>query len=80
MNTRDDADLSKQLYRKRRRRDMALLLPCIGAFLYFSPLKSGVSAEATFAGIPLVMLFVFGIWAALIAAAAWLAAGLSGDE
>lgn len=76
----DDPDLAKELYRKRRHRDLAFLLPCIGAFLYFSPLKSGISSETTLAGIPLVLLFVFGIWAALILAAAWLARRLSGDD
>lgn len=61
----------------RRRRDLAVLLPLVGGFLLVSPLIRVFAAEATLFGIPLIILYVFGVWAGLIGASAVLARRLS---
>ncbi len=54
-------------------RHLAVFLPFIGLFLLMPPALLVFGIEATLAGIPLIVLYIFGIWAALIAAAAVMA-------
>ncbi len=64
--------LARRGYRLRRMMDAARVLPALGAFLFLMPLLWG--GGTTGGGI----LFVFGIWAGLIAVAAVLAGPLAG--
>lgn len=66
--------LARAVYRKRRLRDAARLLPLVGAFLLLLPLLWG----ATGAGRKLV--YVFGVWALLIGVAAYIAPSLARPE
>ena len=68
--------LARRGYRLRRLRDAARLLPVAGAFLLSLPLLWG--GGSTGGGI----LFIFGVWAALILAAALLSRPLAapGDD
>lgn len=57
-----------------RVRDAAVLLPVLGLVLLVPPLVTlFASARIGIAGVPLVVVYVFGTWLGLIAAAALLA-------
>ncbi len=62
-----------------RVRHAAAVLPLLGAFLLLPPLIALSTAPLRVFGIPLIVLYLFAVWAALIAAAAWLALHLDGS-
>lgn len=70
--------VAPRLYRLRRLRDAARLLPAFGAVLILLPLLHSPTGDGTRAtagdGI-----YVFGVWALLIVIARFLAPGLEGD-
>jgi hypothetical protein len=63
-----------------RTRDAALILPILGAFLLISPAASVFNSTATVLGLPIVVLYVFGVWLGLILAAIGLARRLSAED
>ena len=72
-----------------RLRNAAVLVPLLGLLLLLPPLIAPFTVPARMFGIPLVVLYLFGLWAALIATACWLArrlgapaaaSGADGDE
>jgi hypothetical protein len=65
----------------RRLRDLAALLPVIGLFLIMPPFVTlfAVRTELV-AGVPLIVVYLFGVWLALVVAAAWLARRLSAES
>ena len=69
--------LARAVYRRRRLRDAARLLPLLGFFLLLLPLlwesTPGQGAGQT-------VVYIFGIWAGLIGLAAYLAPGLARPE
>lgn len=69
--------LARAVYRKRRLRDGARLLPLLGVFLLLLPMfwqqGSGAGAGGDWS-------YIFAVWALLIAAAAALAPGLSAAD
>ncbi len=69
--------LARAVYRKRRLRDAARLLPILGFWLLLLPLLWG---QALGNGAGRTVVFVFGVWALLIAVAAGLAPGLARPE
>lgn len=62
--------LARAVYRLRRRRDAARLVPLVGLFLFLLPLLWGAARAGG------SVVFVFVVWALLIAMAALLAPGL----
>ena len=54
-------------------RDAATLLPVIAAILFLPPFILVFAAPVLVAGIPLIVIYVFGAWAAIVLAA-WLVA------
>ncbi len=60
-----------------RLRDAAVLLPAIGTFLFLPPAITLFSGGGTLAGVPLIVIYLFGVWLALIAGAAFLARRLA---
>lgn len=56
-----------------RLHDVAVLLPCVGLLLLMPPFIGLFSPRLTVLGIPVLVLYLFGVWALLIAAAAVLA-------
>lgn len=62
--------------------DAARLLPILGAILLMPPIISLFIANASVGGVPLVVVYLFGTWLALIGCAAWLARrlGPSGSD
>ncbi|HET6599287.1 MAG TPA: hypothetical protein VFG60_04925 [Burkholderiaceae bacterium] len=65
--------------RETRARDAAVLLPLLGLFLLMPPIIALFVQPVTIAGVPLIVAYVFGVWLALVAAAAWLARTLPAD-
>ena len=63
--------------RPRKARDRAMILPLVGAILFLPPIAGIFRIEATLAGVPLVVVYIFAVWAALIAGAIALARRLS---
>jgi hypothetical protein len=63
-----------------RTRDAALVLPILGAFLLISPAAAIFNSTTTVLGLPLVVLYVFGVWLGLILAAVALARRLSAAD
>lgn len=69
--------LAKGVYRRRRLRDAARLLPIFGLFLLMLPLLWG---EADGKGADRIVVYVLAAWALLIALAAYLAPSLARSE
>jgi len=67
--------LARAVYRQRRLRDAARLLPLVGLFLLMLPLMWGDAA-----GAGRLAVYVFGVWALLIGLAAYVAPGLAQPE
>ena len=56
-----------------RLRDAAALLPLLGLVLLMPPVITLFAVGLDVAGVPLIVVYVFGVWLALIACAALLA-------
>lgn len=56
-----------------RLRDAASLLPALAVFLLMPPVITLFTGAHTLGGVPLVVAYLFGVWLALIVAAALLA-------
>ena len=67
--------LARAVYRQRRLRDAARLLPLVGVFLLMLPLMWSDAA-----GAGRLAVYVFGVWALLIGLAAYVAPGLAQPE
>ncbi len=63
-------------FARRRFSDAALVLPFAGAFLLMPPFISVFVADIHIAGIPLIIVYLFAVWFALIAIAGRLAGPL----
>ena len=50
-----------------------VLLPCIGLFLLMPPVVQLFALERDVAGVPLIVVYLFGVWLGLIGCGAWLA-------
>lgn len=66
--------------RHRKARDRALVLPLAGALLLTPPVAGIFQVEATVGGVPFLLVYLFAVWAGLIAGAAALARRLSEAE
>ena len=63
--------------RDRRTQTYATLVPLIGLFLLMPPFVHVFVAPVTVFGAPLIVVYIFGVWAGLIAAAFAVARRLS---
>lgn len=63
----------------RRWRDAAIVLPLLGTALWMPPLVGLMFPVGSAAGVPAIVLYVFGVWALLILGTARVTAGLCGD-
>lgn len=73
-------DLANRAFRSRRLRDLALFLPCVGIFLYMSPIPSLFATDLHLFGVPAIFVFIYGVWLTLIILSARLAKKLSQDQ
>ncbi len=69
----------KQPQSTRKIADRALILPLLGCFLLLPPLAGIFQLDFRVFGIPVTALYLFGVWAVLIAGAAWLSRPLQGN-
>ena len=58
----------------------AVVLPLLGLFLLMPPVITLFARGVGFGGVPLIVLYVFGVWSALIVCAALLARRLDPDR
>ncbi len=72
--------LARGALARRKRRDAAAILPLVGVVLFASPLIDAFADAGPLWGIPGSVIYVFGVWFALIALTARLARGLRDDE
>jgi hypothetical protein len=72
--------LARDALARRKRRDIALILPLLGVFLLASPVLNIFAGSGSLYGIPASLLYVFGVWFALIACTAFLARRLRDDD
>ena len=63
-------DRSDQPLRHRKTRDRALILPLVGLILLTPPLAGIFQLDAKIAGVPFTAIYLFAVWALLIAGAA----------
>jgi len=61
-------------------REVAFFLPVTGVLLLLSPLVSLFKSDGTVFGIPVTVVYVFGVWIALIIVAVLLARRLKSSE
>ncbi len=62
-----------QPLRQRKARDRALILPLVGLLLFTPPVAGIFEVEARVGGVPFLLVYLFAVWAVLIAGAAGLA-------
>jgi hypothetical protein len=70
--------LARGTYRQRRLRDAARLLPVMGALLWMIPLLWPRGADGQL--VSLALLYIFGVWAGLIALTLILSRALRTDD
>lgn len=75
MPTRGDQPL-----RERKARDRAAVLTLVGTILFLPPALNLFRIDMTVAGVPLLAVCVFGVWAMLIAGTALLARQLHASD
>jgi len=66
--------------RSRKTRDRALILPLVGILLLLPPFAAVFDIEGRLFGLPVTWVYVFSVWALLIAGAWFLAGRLSDAE
>ena len=59
-------DLATSVNRQRKLQDAAILLPIFGAFLIISPIITIFAGSTTLFGLPLIFLYIFGVWLGLV--------------
>ena len=69
--------VKRKAQRSSRARDAAILLPLLGLFLLMPPMIALFAVNLDIAGLPLIVVYVFGIWLALVVCAALLARRLA---
>ncbi len=72
-----DREKTQRLQRKVRDRSVVLLI--VGALLLLPPVGSISLVDGSLAGLPIPVVYVFAVWALLIAAAAGMARPLDSD-
>ena len=60
--------------------DAARLLPILGTVLLMPPVITLFVADVSIGGVPLIVVYVFGAWLALIVCAVWLSRRLATAE
>jgi hypothetical protein len=63
-----------------RMRDAAMLLPIVGLFLFMPPLITLFAGAFDVVGVPLIVVYLFAVWLALIVAAFWFARRLASEQ
>ncbi|WP_118134025.1 hypothetical protein [Oceanicella sp. SM1341] len=64
-------------HRGRQLQDRALVLPLVAVFLFMPPAIRLFAGPQTLLGLPVIVLYVFGVWALLVLCAFRLSRGLA---
>lgn len=78
--TEDSHDLAERALRRRKREDLALVLPAFGALLLVSPFIDVVSGPGRVFGIPASFVYIFLVWTVGIVLTRFLARRLIAGE
>ncbi len=70
-------NVDKRNRRNRKKREIALILPIIGTFLLLTPILKAFITDDGSTSLITTLLFIFGVWALLIAAAYFLSRALA---
>ena len=73
-------DLSRGALLERRWRDLAILAPVLGILLLVSPIVTIFNVGGRVFGVPVVFVFLYGVWLGLIVLARRIAARLDADD
>ena len=73
-------DRAKQHRQRHRTHDRATILLILGVVLLMPPLAGVFNLEARIAGVPLTLVYLFGVWAILILGTAMLSGRLGRGE
>lgn len=65
--------------RQRKARDRAFIVPLFGLMMLMPPVVGAFALPASVLGVPLIVVYLFAVWAALIVHARFLARAL-GDQ
>jgi len=76
-NSFDTVDKNNRL--KRKKREIALILPMIGTFLLLTPIVNVFMSDTDPSPLITKLLFIFGVWACLIIAAYILSRALASE-
>jgi hypothetical protein len=71
--------LARLALARRKRRDAAIALPLAGVVLFVSPLLDLAAGAGRLADVPVAVIYIFGVWFALIACTARMAQRLMDD-
>lgn len=63
-----------------RAQSAAVVIPVLGLFLLLPPFITLFIGDARPLGIPLIVIYIFGVWAALLVVTAWLARRLDAPD
>jgi hypothetical protein len=74
------SDRADQSLSRRKARDRAMILPLAGLILLTPPVAEIFHLDAKISGVPFTLVYVFAVWALLIAGAAALARRLRAGE
>ena len=75
-----DEQTARRIDTPNKARDRAFILPVVGVLLLIPPLAGIFQLDIKIAGIPFTVIYLFTIWAALIAGAAMLSRRLLDDD
>ncbi|MEM9061783.1 MAG: hypothetical protein AAGD13_15090 [Pseudomonadota bacterium] len=70
---------AEQFFTSRRVRDRAAILTLVGTLLLVSPIAGIFQIDAKIGGIPVTLLYLFAVWALLIAVTALLSRQMTDD-
>ncbi|KAB7614701.1 hypothetical protein F9L33_08720 [Amylibacter sp. SFDW26] len=70
-------NVDKRNRSNRKKREIALILPIIGTFLLLTPIVKVFTKDDGNSSLITTLLFIFGVWALLIAAAYFLSRALA---
>ncbi|MFQ5622756.1 MAG: hypothetical protein ACE5FS_05095 [Paracoccaceae bacterium] len=79
-NRRALPDLAERAFLRRRRQDAALILPLLGLVLLVSPVTAIFLRGGFVFGLPVAVVYVFGVWLFLILLARRMARLLTDDD
>jgi len=76
----EQSNLANRSLKRRKLRDVTVVLPLLGIFLFLTPIPAVFVNGSQADGIPSIFLYIYGVWAILIIACAFLSKKLQSFE